>query len=235
MTTIDIIVLAGGMGTRLKSVIDDIPKPMAPIGNIPFLTYLLRSMNAPFINKIIFSTGYRSEVIEQYFKEEFDGLHLEYAREEEPLGTGGAIKMALSHTETETVMVLNGDTMFNINYEALLSFHRNRGADISIAMRKVENESRYGAMYIDEDGRVTEFAEKAYIDSGYINGGIYLINKDLFTTLTLPEKFSLEHDLFAKHLVDLEIYGLPFDSSYFIDIGIPEDYERACKELPELF
>ncbi|NNF32696.1 MAG: NTP transferase domain-containing protein [Saprospiraceae bacterium] len=233
MKAVDTIILAGGMGTRLKSVISEIPKPMAPIGDTPFLQFLIRSLQRQSISHITLSTGFKGEVIEEYFGSGDEKLHIDYYKEDQPLGTGGAIKAAMALTSTEEVLILNGDTFFNININALIEQHQAQDADITIAMRQVSDEDRYGAMIIDNKGRVQSFAEKAYIDSGYINGGIYLIKRDLFDRYDLPEKFSLENDLFSKYVDELRIYGIPFND-YFIDIGIPEDYERAFNELPEI-
>ena len=233
MSSIEAIILAGGMGTRLKSVISDIPKPMAPINTVPFLEFLLKSLKRQSIEKVVLSTGYKSEIIEDYFGQGDEGLSINYCKEDDPLGTGGAIKAAISLTESDLVLILNGDTFFNIDVESLVAFHYKQEADISIAMRYVENEDRYGAMHVNLNGRVTKFAEKDHIDSGYINGGVYIMNRDIFEGFELPEKFSLENDFFAKHVEILNIYGKTYDK-YFIDIGIPEDYEKACKELPGL-
>ncbi len=234
MQDIDVIILAGGMGTRLKSVISDIPKPMAPINDIPFLEYLIRSLANQSFQRIIISTGYKGEVIENYFGEGSNDVSVDYYHEVEPLGTGGAIKAALSQSTTDKVLILNGDTFFNIDIQSLVEFHNNCRADISIAMRMVEDEDRYGSLNLDEENRVLEFTEKVHTDKGYINGGIYLINCELFNSHDLPEKFSLENDFFAKYVESLKIYGKAYND-YFIDIGIPEDYEKACRDLPELF
>lgn len=233
MNVPDTIILAGGMGTRLKSVISEIPKPMAPIGDTPFLKFLIFTLQRQSISHITLSIGFKGEIIEDYFGSGDEEIHIDYYKEDQPLGTGGAIKAALALTSTEHILILNGDTFFNIDYHTLIKHHLADDADITIAMRKVNDEDRYGAMIIDSKRRVQSFAEKAYIDSGYINGGIYLIKRDLFDRFNLPEKFSLENDLFSKYVDELRIYGIPFNE-YFIDIGIPEDYDRACKEMPEM-
>ena len=229
-----VIILAGGKGTRLKSIISDIPKPMAPIGSTPFLDFLIQSLKKQSIKKIVLSTGYKSEIIEQYFGNGDQEINISYYREKEPLGTGGAIKAAISLIDSDLVLILNGDTFFNVDIQSLLAFHSQKDADITITMRSVEKVDRYGAMHVDDEGRVIKFAEKAYIESGFINGGIYVMNRHLLEEYDLPERFSLENDFFAAYIERLKIYGKAYNN-YFIDIGIPDDYEKACRELPQLF
>ena len=229
------IILAGGLGTRLRSVIEELPKPMAPIGGQPFLAYLLRYLSDQGLKRIILSVGYQHGAILHHFGKEYLGMELVYAIEEEPLGTGGGIHLAMQHTEGEQVAMLNGDTFFKIDIRELEAFHAQKQAGISIALRRLRKFDRYGTVEIVGDGRVTNFREKAYREQGLINGGVYVISKDFWDNLELPgPKFSFEKDVLEKQLTQGKIYGKEF-SDYFIDIGIPEDYDRAQKEIPKLF
>jgi D-glycero-alpha-D-manno-heptose 1-phosphate guanylyltransferase len=223
------IVLAGGFGTRLKSVISDVPKPMAPIGDKPFLAYLMNYLVNNNIDRIILSTGYMHGVIQEYFGDHFRDIPITYSVEEEPLGTGGAIIKAIEHTKGKSVFILNGDTFFDINLGEFQRLHIQAQAELSIALKRMHNFDRYGTVVI-EGNRITNFVEKKYTQKGDINGGIYLVNKEMFNLMDLPLQFSLETDLFQKNLHSIKMSGFTFDG-YFIDIGIPEDYKKAQREL----
>lgn len=225
------IVLAGGLGTRLKSVISDIPKPMAPVGEKPFLYYLLRSLQKQGFKRVVLSVGYRSEVIENYFGNCFESLELVYAFEKEPLGTGGGIANALHFARGQEVALINGDTFFDVALESLYSFHKLHQADISFSLKPMHEFDRYGRVELDDKCRIKTFHEKAYCANGLINGGVYILNKIVFEAFNLPVKFSFEKDLLEKYAGELNLYGFVSDS-YFIDIGIPEDYSRAQTEMP---
>jgi len=227
------IVLAGGFGTRLKTVINGVPKPMAMVGDRPFLTFLLSYLKKQGIGRVILSTGYRHEVIEQYYGTKFDGIELVYSREEEPLGTGGAVKLALSMIDNaEKVFVMNGDTFFPIELMRLAAFHHSNDAEFSLALKSMQHFDRYGTVET-RHGKISNFQEKKYVEEGSINGGVYYINRTVFDRFQLPNRFSLEVDLMQKYAKELRIYGLHFED-YFIDIGIPEDYLRAQSELAKL-
>lgn len=223
------IVLAGGLGTRLKSVIHDTPKPMAPIGDRPFLSVLLAYLMEQGVSRVILSTGYRHEVIEDYYGSSFGTVELLYSRELEPLGTGGAVMQAMSLANQEEVFVVNGDTFFPVDLRRLALFHHDWGSELTLALKEMRGFDRYGTVET-ENGRVTEFREKAYVETGSINGGVYLMDRTVFNRFPLSERFSLETDFMQKYVHELQIYGLPYDA-YFIDIGIPEDYLRAQSEL----
>ncbi|BAU26507.1 D-glycero-alpha-D-manno-heptose 1-phosphate guanylyltransferase [Aneurinibacillus soli] len=223
------IVLAGGLGTRLRSVISDVPKPMAPIDDKPFLHYILHYLAKQGINRVILSTGYKHEVIEAYFGYEYCGMSIVYSVEDEPLGTGGAIKRALEKVTEQDAFIMNGDTFFAVDLQGMIRFHQVHGADITIALKRMEDFSRYGAVMV-ENGRVRSFQEKGYHSSGNINGGIYIINKQCLEIESLPNTFSFESDVLEKFIMKKEMYGF-ISEGYFIDIGIPEDYEKAQGEL----
>lgn len=225
------IILAGGFGTRLQGVIKDLPKPMAPIHNRPFLTYILDNLAVAGCEHVVLSTGYLHEKIEEYFGKNYGKLQISYAQEKEPLGTGGAIRYALTFCQTDEVLVLNGDTIFKVDWSKFIQFHQQKNALLSIVLRQVDDVARYGSVTIDAQNRISLFTEKnAVAGKGLINGGIYLINKQLFDKYPQPEKFSFEKDVMEQLYKKEYFYGLASDG-YFLDIGIPEDYARAEKEL----
>ncbi|ECK3894139.1 D-glycero-D-manno-heptose 1-phosphate guanosyltransferase, partial [Campylobacter coli] len=214
------IVLAGGLGTRLRSVVQDLPKPMAPINGEPFLAFVLEHLKKQGITEVILSVSYKYELIQEYFKDEFHGMRIRYNIEKELLGTGGAIKDALKLIKNE-VYVLNGDTFFDIDLKKLVLSNSNK---ICIALKQIQNFDRYGTVNIDKQGLVTSFEEKVFKKQGLINGGIYLLKKDIFDKFDLEKKFSFEEFL-QENYKSLKIQTQIFDD-YFIDIGIPKDYRR---------
>ena len=222
------IILAGGFGTRLKEVIgDEIPKPMAPVMSHPFLEYLLTYLDTWGVSRVVMAVGYKHEVIENHFKDCYKDIEIVYSVEEEPLGTGGAVKKAMEYVNGYSTYVINGDTYFDVNLWKMANFHRANEADCCLAMRKVSDISRYGTVKIDLKNRVTAFTEKgSETGMGFINGGTYLLNRKTFLELDLPDKFSLEKEYFEKDNKKQRIFGVRC-YSFFLDIGIPEDYEEA--------
>lgn len=220
------IVLAGGFGTRLKSEINDIPKPMAPIRGIPFLTFLLNKLNRENFTRVILAVGYLHEVIIDFYGDKYKNLDIIYSIEDEPLGTGGSIRNALKLVTEEYVYVLNGDTFFDVSLSSL-----RKPNFLTIACKYVENSNRYGKVII-ENNHIVLFKEKNYIKSGYINGGIYYLKKNIFEEFELPKTFSMEKDFIEKYLKNIDVIAHK-SNSYFIDIGVPEDYKRAQSELYE--
>lgn len=216
-----VIILAGGFGTRLSTVVRDVPKPMAPINGKPFLHYIFQELQHQKIKNAVLSVGHLKEVIQVFFQDNYLGIDIQYAIETEPLGTGGGIKNALNFVNDDA-FVLNGDTFFDID----LSKIKNENADISIALRPMFDFDRYGTVELDETQRIISFNEKKHCEHGLINGGVYYFKKSLFDKIKTDTKFSFEKDVLEKHLNDLQIQGKIFDN-YFIDIGIPEDYEKA--------
>lgn len=220
------IILAGGLGTRLQSVVNDVPKCMAEVAGKPFLYYLFDYLSTQSFDHVILSLGYKASSVVGWLQEKNYSFKVSYVIEEYPLGTGGAIKLAFEKVLGQEAFVMNGDTFFNINTNSLLDFHTNKSAAISIALKLMVEFDRYGSVELDGDDRIVSFCEKKYMRQGLINGGIYIINKSIFSELSLPEKFSFENDVLYSHTDDLSIYGCPQDS-YFIDIGIPSDFEKA--------
>lgn len=228
------IVLVGGFGTRLRTVLADVPKPMAPIQDKPFLAHLLHYLKKHGITKVVFPVHYMGEKIRAYFQSHYAGIAIQYVEEEQPLGTGGAIVNALKEMpEThEPVFVLNGDTFLQLDYQAMYEQHQCAGSALTMALRRVDDCSRYGKV-VSENKRITEFREKGEHGQGLINAGVYLIHPDLFAQFDLPLQFSFENDFLIPHLSALS--PQPFIANdYFIDIGIPEDYARAINDLPAL-
>ena len=228
------IILAGGFGTRLRSVVSDVPKPMAPVAGRPFLTYLLDRLQKQGYTHVVLATGYLHEKVEEFFGHEYRGISIDYARELSPLGTGGAMVNALQYCHEDAVTVINGDTLFDIDHERLCRFAEEKDTSLAIVLRQVPDAGRYGSVEIDANGCITTFKEKnAEAGSGLINGGIYRIQRSLLDGFTLGEKFSFEQELMQQRYRDERYYAYA-DGAYFLDIGIPEDYSRAQQELPSL-
>jgi D-glycero-alpha-D-manno-heptose 1-phosphate guanylyltransferase len=231
------IVLAGGLGTRLRSVISDVPKCMASIDGKPFLHYLIQYLHQNGIEKFIFSVGYKHEIIEEYLQKNDAHLNYKISLEKEPLGTGGAIQLACKKSAEKNILVCNGDTLFKIDMDALDKFHKTMKAACTLTLKPMHDFDRYGVVELNEDHSVKTFKEKQYYTTGLINGGVYALNVAKFLNEHLPEKFSFEKDYLEKKVgpdnKDPTIFGLVQDG-YSIDIGIPGDYEKAQKELPFL-
>jgi D-glycero-alpha-D-manno-heptose 1-phosphate guanylyltransferase len=224
------IILAGGFGTRLRSVLADVPKPMAPIHGKPFLAYLIDYLKTQGITDIILSVHYLREQIEAYFKESYAGIHVRYAIEEQPLGTGGAIVKSLELVDpTQPVFVLNGDTFLKINYRGMLAIHQRSEAIMTMALRKIADCSRYGVVST-ENNHAIGFQEQGSSAPGLINAGVYLMSPALLHGKRRLEPFSFERDFLFPQIALLKPRVYLADD-YFIDIGIPADYERALQEL----
>jgi D-glycero-alpha-D-manno-heptose 1-phosphate guanylyltransferase len=228
------IVLAGGFGTRLQKVLDDVPKPMAPINGRPFLEYQLNYLKSFGITRVILSIGYLSHQIQDYFGDIFNNLEIDYAVEKTPLGTGGGIKLAFEKLKTQEALVVNGDTIFEVDIKEFYALHNSKNSLFSLALRKLDDVTRYGSVLINDENQIYKFAEKGINNGkGEINGGVYIIHSDFFKNTHLPKKFSLEKDVFENCYKKLDFYGFPF-SNYFLDIGIPDDFEKAQYEFPKL-
>ncbi len=225
------IILAGGLGTRLAKTVSDRQKVMAPVGGRPFLAYILDDLKNKGFRKIVLAVSYHSEQIEEYFRNSYLGMDILYSAEEEPLGTGGAIKKALSLCSEQNVTVINGDTFFDVDFESLYKTSQEKNADIVLAAKEMPDCSRHSTLEIAADGRILSFAEKKPNKKGYINGGVYVINKNVFNN-SASVKFSFEKEILEKRKNGL--FAVISDG-YFIDMGIPEAYFRANTEIPLLF
>ncbi|NOT90497.1 nucleotidyltransferase family protein [Ferruginibacter sp.] len=226
------IILAGGLGTRLQTVVNDVPKSMAPINGVPFIGLVINYLQSQGIQHFIFSLGYKSEMLINFIESEYPQLDKQYCIEEEPLGTGGAIMQACKKVNSENVLVLNGDTLFKINLKSLSNLHVQKKADCTIALKEMFNIERYGTVDMNNSNTVIAFTEKRFCQNGLINGGVYALNVKNFLKENLPEVFSFEKDYLERLFSIRAIFGLKY-TTHFIDIGIPEDYERAQIELTE--
>lgn len=218
------IILAGGLGTRLRSAVADLPKCMAPVDGIPFIHFIVAFLEKEGIQNFIFSLGYKNEVIITYLDTAFPQTNKKYIIETEQLGTGGAIKKAVSAVAGENVIVVNGDTLFNIDISRLTDFHERKQADCSLALKQMTNFSRYGSVELSSGDVIKAFREKEFCEKGNINGGIYALNIASFLSNDLREVFSFEKWL-EENTAFKKLYGDVYEN-YFIDIGIPDDYNR---------
>ncbi len=222
------IILAGGLGTRLRSVVNDKPKALSLVSGEPFLKYVLDYLQREGVTDFIFSLGYLSEQVLNFLATDYPGLKYKYYIEESPLGTGGALAKAISLTNTENVLIVNADTFFEVNLAKMVEEHIAVSADCSISLKEMYRFDRYGSVELDENNRIVSFKEKSFKERGLINGGYLLLKKEVFIKelKTLPEVFSFEKDFLEIQLTKLIVHGF-VSNSYFIDIGIPEDYEKA--------
>jgi len=224
------IILAGGLGTRLRSVVADLPKCMATVAGKPFLFYVIEHLLRQGVNKFIFSLGYKSNMIIDYVNEQYPMLSKQYSIEEEPLGTGGAIRLACNLTTEKNVLIVNGDTLFNIDVEKLMATHQHANADCTLALKPMKDFDRYGVVELNKDLCIVSFKEKQHYESGLINGGIYVLHVNAFIQEALPQKFSFEKEYLEAYFDKRKMCG-DIQEVYFIDIGIPEDFEKAQEEL----
>lgn len=230
MRSMEAVILAGGMGTRLRSVVRQVPKPMADINGRPFLSYILHNLTTCGVGRVFLSVGYMHEVIEGYFGKRYEGLDLEYVVEDKPLGTGGAIKTALKRAGGGEIIVLNGDTFFAIDLLEMLDVHRSLHPLLTMAIKPLKNIDRYGTVII-QGGLVKSFEEKTHKEHGYINGGVYIVDGEILEYLEEHEEsFSFETDFLQKRIDGIRCASYISDA-YFIDIGVPDDYMRAQVEL----
>ena len=229
------IILAGGLGSRLRATVPDLPKPMAPIHGRPFLEYLLDYWAGQGVSRFVLSVGYKRDIIEEHFGARYKGTEVDYAVEDQPRGTGGGLLLALKHLRrTGPFLIMNGDTFFEVDLAPMRHYHQERRAELTIALREVEANSRYGGVGIDNEGKITTFDNCARTtDRALINGGVYLAEKSAFAGMA-PESdapVSIEDQLYPRMLAEgRRMYGFP-SSGRLIDIGIPEDYQRAAAVL----
>ncbi len=225
------IILAGGFGTRLQSVVKNCPKPMAPIHGKPFLAYLLEYLKSRGITQVVLSVHYLREQIEDFFKDNYQGIEIRYAVEEQPLGTGGAIVHALKNIDTaKPVFVLNGDTFLKLDYRAMYAQHHKSLPVLTMALRKIANCSRYGVV-VTSGEEVIGFGEQGGEYSGLINAGVYLMDPLLFQKFSITDQpFSFEKDFLFSQIKQLKAQAFMVND-YFMDIGVPEDYVQIAKDF----
>jgi NDP-sugar pyrophosphorylase family protein len=227
------IVLAGGFGTRLAAVVSDVPKPMAPVAGKPFLERLLGRLAAQGVVRAVLAVGYKREIIRAHFGAAFRGIALEYSEETEPLGTGGAIRRAFEESGCARAIVLNGDTWCTLDLDALTTAHARAGAPATLALLRVPDAARYGAVELDADGRIAAFREKSPQPApGLINAGVYVLERRVFELAPAQPRFSFEQDVLQAHAAAARFAGYVAEAA-FIDIGVPEDYRRAQSLLAD--
>jgi len=217
------IILAGGMGTRLREVVRDVPKPMASVGGKPFLEYLLRQLKRWGIKDVILSVGYGKEIVSAYFGtgDPF-GMNIDYSEEDEPLGTGGALKKAILRGDDPLYLVMNGDSYFNINFLDLMTYHDSKPSMTTMSLAFVKDMGRYGSVEIGDDGSIENFKKEGFSGPGFINGGIYLIDRDIIKLI--PDgHISLEGHVLPIVRDEKRLFGKAFDT-FFLDMGLPADY-----------
>ncbi len=225
------IVLAGGLGTRLRQVVPDVPKPMAPVAGRPFLEILLSTLARKGFKRIVLSLGYMSEKIIAHFGGSYLGMELVYEVESQPLGTGGAIRTALARCMADHVFVFNGDTYLDLEIDELECMWQ-AGRHPVIVVREVPDTARFGRIEM-HDGRINTFLEKGISGPGLINAGCYVLPKNALDDFLLGKAFSLETEFFVKYLKSCRFNGF-VTHGRFIDIGVPDDYALAQTELAGL-
>ncbi len=227
------IILAGGLGTRLSSRLTDRPKSMALVAGRPFLAILLDRLRQSGCTHLLLSVGYLRSVIMDAFGESYYGIPITYVVEETPLGTGGAIRKALSESREDCSLVFNGDTYVDLDVTALLKFHRDGGSSISMAAVQVEDSGRYGRVRLEREGDadyIAGFEEKGQSGRGWINAGVYTLNREFTWPEALAERFSFENDVLVPFVEDIRPLAF-LHTGYFLDIGVPADLDRAENEL----
>jgi NDP-sugar pyrophosphorylase family protein len=226
LSAITTAILAGGLGTRLRSVVSDRPKVLAEVNGRPFLAYLLDQLTAAGVRRTVLCTGYLGEMVEQVFGDSFGAMQLLYSRETQPLGTGGALREALPKLHSSTVLVLNGDSLCEVDLPAFVETHVASHAAVSLVLTRVDDTSRYGRVETEADGRVRSFVEKAESQGpGWINAGVYLIERSMLQSLPAGVDISLERTVFPS-LIGRGLYG-NCCGGRFIDVGQPESYHAA--------
>ena len=228
------VVLVGGLGTRLKDVVRDRPKCMAPIAGRPFLEYLLCFLRSQGVSEVILAVGYRADqVVEHFGNGNRLGLKLSYSFEQSLLGTGGALKLAENLLRGNHVLVMNGDSIADVPLRALIEYHTRKRAVATIALVEVPEVARYGAVILEPDGQIVRFKEKSVKGKGWVNAGVYVLEREVIANSPSEGQVSLERDVFER-LAGSGLYGFPFDG-FFIDIGTPEAYNKAQLDVPRRF
>ena len=225
----EVIVLAGGFGTRLQHVVADVPKCLAPVNGQPFLAHLFAYLERQYCDHVVLSLGYKHELVLEWLKTKAFTFKVTWVIEKEPLGTGGGIRLASRKCKEEDCFVINGDTLYEVDLKKLWN-EREIETKAIIALKPMLNFDRYGTVVTNEDGYITQFEEKKHKDSGNINGGIYLLQSINTLFADFPDAFSLEKDFFEVEAGKGTLKGVICDD-YFIDIGVEEDYNKAQKEI----
>lgn len=232
LSGIPAIILAGGKGSRLRSVVSDRPKVLADVDGRPYLAYLLDRFKALGVPEVILSTGYMADMVEDVIGHDHDGMPIKYAREDSPLGTGGGAVLAAAATSGDKVLVLNGDSWCEADLEKFVASVP-KDCDVGMMLTRVPDVSRYGAVTLDDDGMVTSFREKGSdVGAGVINAGVYLISRSRLLSYPKEKTISMEQDIFPELVEKNLVYGHSVDA-HFIDIGTPESYARVLSFFKE--
>jgi len=226
----DVVILCGGKGTRLKSVVSDRPKPMAALNDKPFLQLLMEYAAGFGFKRFILAAGYMADVIEKHFSGAAAGFDVAVSRETEPLDTAGAVRNASALIRTPQFLVMNGDSICRIDLRAFVEFHFSRGGRASVAVAKVADAGSFGSITKDADGRLLSFREKAAAGAGYVNAGIYILDKTVLEAVPPGTRYSMERDLLPALISGRDVYGYETESRLF-DIGTPEGYREAGEKL----
>jgi D-glycero-alpha-D-manno-heptose 1-phosphate guanylyltransferase len=234
---VEAIILAGGLGTRLRSVVPNLPKPMAPIKGKPFLGYLLDYWLHQGIKHFILSVGYKYEIIRQHYGDKYKSADVSYSIEKEALGTGGGLLLAIKYLRSkEPFILLNGDTFFAINLNSLFTHHKNYKADMTLSLIEKKQNKRYSDVLLDNDGLIYSIDSTTNSsDNSMANGGVYMIEGSLFSNYQKndPNFFSLEEEILPQLLIQKKRIAGFFSQNSFVDIGIPEDYNLATEILSQ--
>jgi D-glycero-alpha-D-manno-heptose 1-phosphate guanylyltransferase len=226
------IVLCGGLGTRLGLLTKDMPKPLLMVAGKPFIAHVLDRLTQAGISGFVLAAGFHWAKLRDFIGENWNGVPVQYSVESEALGTGGAIKNALGSLDIQDSLIVNGDTLFDIDIPKFIHFAIGTQALACIALRKVEDCARYGRVTVDTTSRIMSFGEKGHQGAGLINGGVYFLRSTALDSIPLTT-FSFESAFLQDKHSSEPIFGMPFDD-YFIDIGIPADFHRAQTELMAL-
>lgn len=221
--------LAGGLGTRLRGVVDGMPKAMAPVAGRPFLAWLLDALAEQGMRQVVLATGYLGEQIETVLGTTWHSMSLVHSRESMPLGTGGAIALAMKHVVGDACFVLNGDTWLDIDYAAFDMAARRRGTRMGVALAAVQDIARYGVVRLDH-GCIAGFDEKRGDGAGLVNAGTYWLERSLLTKWPANTAFSFERDVLLPAVARESVLGYT-ETNDFIDIGVPDDYRRAQRRF----
>jgi D-glycero-alpha-D-manno-heptose 1-phosphate guanylyltransferase len=221
------VILAGGLGTRLRAAVSDKPKVLAEVAGQPFLERLFEQLQGFGVHKVVLCVGYMSEQIELLYPEKFRDLSIVYSRERALLGTAGAIRFAYEHITTDRALIMNGDSFCDFNFRAFKAFHDAKEAEASVLLTYVDDCSRYGSVVIDDDKKVESFIEKSGAGgSGFINAGAYLIERPLIKEIPCGRVLSLEKDIFPEW-IGRKFFGFASNAPMFIDIGTPQSFLHA--------
>jgi len=226
------IILAGGLGTRLRTVVADLPKCMAPVAGRPFIEYVIDYFISQGIEKFILALGYKAEVVIGHIQDRYPHLDVKYSIEIEPLGTGGAIKKACGLVDGTAALVTNGDTLYKVDVQQAAAAFAKQEADCTLVLKPMQNFERYGVVQVNDQNKIIAFKEKQFYQEGLINGGVYLLGIESFLKEDFAEKFSFEKDYLEALYAYRSMYAVE-QNAYFIDIGIPEDFERAQVEFAD--